>query len=216
MYGLTEAFRSTYLPPEEVDRRPDSIGKAIPNAEILVLREDGTECAPDEPGELVHRGALVGMGYWNDPAKTAERYKALPAGVGGREAGLVLPEIAVYSGDTVRRDAEGFLYFIGRRDEMIKTSGYRVSPTEVEEVLYATQLVGECVAFGVDDPALGQAIQVIATAPDGSDRIDLDALRAECRQRMPAYMVPAAIEPRTGPLPRNPNGKLDRKVMSSR
>ncbi|MFO0296507.1 MAG: acyl-CoA ligase (AMP-forming), exosortase A system-associated [Pseudomonadota bacterium] len=215
MYGLTEAFRSTYLPPEEVDRRPDSIGKAIPNAEILVLREDGTECAPDEPGELVHRGALVGMGYWNDPAKTAERYKALPAGVGGREAGLVLPEIAVYSGDTVRRDAEAFLYFIGRRDEMIKTSGYRVSPTEVEEVLYATQLVGECVAFGVDDDRLGQAIQVIATAPDGSDRIDLDALLAECRQRMPAYMVPAGIEPRTGPLPRNPNGKLDRKALST-
>ncbi len=215
MYGLTEAFRSTYLPPEEVDRRPDSIGKAIPNAEILVLREDGTECAPDEPGELVHRGALVGMGYWNDPAKTAERYKALPAGVGGREAGLVLPEIAVYSGDTVRRDAEAFLYFIGRRDEMIKTSGYRVSPTEVEEVLYATQLVGECVAFGVDDDRLGQAIQVIATAPDGSDRIDLDALLAECRQRMPAYMVPAGIDARPGPLPRNPNGKLDRKALST-
>jgi acyl-CoA ligase (AMP-forming) (exosortase A-associated) len=215
MYGLTEAFRSTYLPPEEVDRRPDSIGKAIPNAEILVLREDGTECAPDEPGELVHRGALVGMGYWNDADKTAERYKPLPVGVGGREAGLMLPELAVYSGDTVRRDAEGFLYFIGRRDEMIKTSGYRVSPTEVEEVLYATKLVGECVAFGVDDPALGQAIQVIATAPDGSDCIDVDALLAACRQRMPAYMVPGSVEARRGPLPRNPNGKLDRKALAT-
>src|SRR6185312_7014610 len=127
MYGLTEAFRSTFLPPEEVDRRPDSIGKAIPNAEILVLRDDGTPCEPDEPGELVHRGALVGMGYWNDAAKTAERYKVLP----GREAGFVLPEIAVFSGDTVRRDRDGYLYFIGRRDEMIKTSGYRVSPTEI-------------------------------------------------------------------------------------
>jgi acyl-CoA synthetase (AMP-forming)/AMP-acid ligase II len=91
MYGLTEAFRSTYLPPEEVDRRPDSIGKAIPNAEILVLREDGSECAPDEPGELVHRGALVGQGYWNDAEKTAERYKLLPAGLGGREAGCSCP-----------------------------------------------------------------------------------------------------------------------------
>jgi acyl-CoA synthetase (AMP-forming)/AMP-acid ligase II len=90
MYGLTEAFRSTYLPPEEVDRRPDSIGKAIPNAEILVLREDGTECAPDEPGELVHRGALVGQGYWNDAEKTAERYKLLP-GIGGRQAGCSCP-----------------------------------------------------------------------------------------------------------------------------
>ncbi|HEX2013259.1 MAG TPA: acyl-CoA ligase (AMP-forming), exosortase A system-associated [Roseateles sp.] len=215
MYGLTEAFRSTYLPPEEVDRRPDSIGRAIPNAEILVLREDGSECAPDEPGELVHRGALVGQGYWNDAEKTAERYRPLPAGVGGREGGLQLPEYAVFSGDTVRRDAEGFLYFIGRRDEMIKTSGYRVSPTEVEEILYATQLVGECVAFGVDHASLGQAIQIIATAPAGASALDLAALQTECRKRMPAYMVPAGIEQQPGPLPRNPNGKIDRKLLST-
>jgi acyl-CoA ligase (AMP-forming) (exosortase A-associated) len=203
MYGLTEAFRSTYLPPDEVDRRPDSIGKAIPNAEILVLREDGSPCAANEPGELVHRGALVGMGYWNDHEKTAERYKPLPASTPGRGAGLVLPEIAVFSGDTVRRDEEGFLYFIGRRDEMMKTSGYRVSPTEVEEVLYATQLVGECVAFGVDHPALGQAIQAIATPPPGGS-LNTAELLAECRRRMPAYMVPAGIVVRQGPLPRNP------------
>lgn len=215
MYGLTEAFRSTYLPPEEVDRRPDSIGKAIPNAEILVLREDGSECAPDEPGELVHRGALVGQGYWGDPEKTAERYKPLPVGVGGREAGLQLPEIAVYSGDTVRRDAEGFLYFVGRRDEMMKTSGYRVSPTEVEEVLYASKLVGECVAFGVDHDSLGQAIQVIATPPEGTAGLDVPTLLAHCKQHMPAYMVPAGIEPMAGPLPRNPNGKIDRKLLST-
>ena len=221
MYGLTEAFRSTYLPPEEVDRRPDSIGKAIPNAEILVLRDDGTPCAADEPGELVHRGALVGLGYWNDPEKTAERYKPLPA-TAGREAGLVLPELAVFSGDTVRRDAEGFLYFIGRRDEMMKTSGYRVSPTEVEEIVYATRLVGECAAFGVDHPALGQAIAVVATPPAGaagnanSDAIlDAEALLAACRQRMPAYMVPAHIIAHPGPLPRNPNGKIDRKALAS-
>ncbi len=214
MYGLTEAFRSTFLPPDEVDRRPDSIGKAIPNAEILVLREDGTPCAPEEPGELVHRGALVGMGYWNDPEKTAERYKPLPARTPGREPGLVIPELAVYSGDTVRMDAEGFLYFIGRRDEMMKTSGYRVSPTEVEEVLYATRLVGECVAFGVDHDVLGQAIQVVATPPDGAG-LDVEALLAECRKRMPAYMVPHGIDVRTGPLPRNPNGKIDRKTLST-
>ncbi|MBA4175636.1 MAG: acyl-CoA ligase (AMP-forming), exosortase A system-associated [Leptothrix sp. (in: Bacteria)] len=215
MYGLTEAFRSTYLPPEEVDRRPDSIGKAIPNAEILVLREDGTECDADEPGELVHRGALVGQGYWGDAEKTAERYRPLPAGVGGREAGLQIPELAVFSGDTVRRDAEGFLYFIGRRDEMMKTSGYRVSPTEVEEVLYASKLVGECVAFGTEHATLGQAIQVIATAPDGSTGVDLPALQAHCRRHMPAYMLPAGIEPMAGPLPRNPNGKIDRKLLST-
>ena len=215
MYGLTEAFRSTYLPPAEVDRRPDSIGRAIPNAEILVLREDGSECAADEPGELVHRGALVGMGYWGDAEKTAERYKPLPSGVGGREAGLPLPEIAVFSGDTVRRDAEGFLYFIGRRDEMIKTSGYRVSPTEVEEIVYATRRVGECVAFGVDHPVLGQAIRLIATAADGSDAVDAEALLADCRRKMPVYMVPAGVDAMAGPLPRNPNGKIDRKLLAT-
>ena len=215
MYGLTEAFRSTYLPPEEVDRRPDSIGKAIPNAEILVLREDGSECAPDEPGELVHRGALVGQGYWNDAEKTAERYRLLPLGVGGREAGLQLPEYAVFSGDTVRRDAEGFLYFIGRRDEMMKTSGYRVSPTEVEEVLYATRLVGECAAFGVDHAVLGQAIQVIATAPAGAEQVDVPALLAQCKLHMPAYMVPHGVHSVAGPLPRNPNGKIDRKLLAT-
>jgi acyl-CoA ligase (AMP-forming) (exosortase A-associated) len=213
MYGLTEAFRSTYLPPEEVDRRPDSIGKAIPNAEILVMRDDGTECGPDEPGELVHRGALVGQGYWNDAERTAERYKPLPAGLGGRVSGLQLPEYAVFSGDTVRRDADGYLYFIGRRDEMIKTSGYRVSPTEVEEILYATKLVGECVAFGVEHAQLGQAIQVIATPPAGVEALSLDALLAACRSRMPAYMVPSGFEAVTGPLPRNPNGKIDRKSL---
>jgi acyl-CoA ligase (AMP-forming) (exosortase A-associated) len=213
MYGLTEAFRSTYLPPSEVDRRPDSIGKAIPNAEILVLHEDGTPCGPNEPGELVHRGALVGMGYWNDPEKTAERYKPLPPGVAGREAGLVLPEMAVFSGDTVRMDEEGFLYFVGRQDEMIKTSGYRVSPTEVEEALYATRQVGEVAAFGSSHATLGQVIVVIVTPPpDGS--VDVDVLLAQCRKDLPAYMVPANVEVQPGPLPRNPNGKINRKVLA--
>jgi acyl-CoA ligase (AMP-forming) (exosortase A-associated) len=208
MYGLTEAFRSTFLPPEEVDRRPDSIGKAIPNAEILVLREDGTECAADEPGELVHRGALVAMGYWNDAERTAERYRHLP----NREGGLELPETAVFSGDIVRKDAEGFLYFIGRRDDMIKTSGYRVSPTEIEEVLYDTQLVGEVAAFGVPHPTLGQSIVVVVT-PKGEGNVDTAVLLAACRDRLPAYMVPGRIDCRSGPLPRNPNGKIDRKQL---
>ena len=127
----------------------------------------------------------------------------------------MLPEYAVFSGDTVRRDAEGFLYFIGRRDEMMKTSGYRVSPTEVEEILYSTKRVGECVAFGVDHPSLGQAIQIIATAPDGSADLDVAGLLAECRSRMPAFMVPAGGEPMAGPLPRNPNGKIDRKLLAT-
>jgi len=209
MYGLTESFRSTYLPPSELDRRPDSIGKAIPNAEVLVVREDGTRCAPGEPGELVHRGALVSLGYWNDPEKTAERFKPVP----GQPQGLVMPEIAVWSGDTVRLDEEGFLYFISRRDEMIKTSGYRVSPTEVEEVIYATGLVGEAAAIGIPHPVLGQAIVVVATARDGV-RLDTEVLLAQCRQQLPAFMVPARVTAREGSLPRNPNGKIDRKLMA--
>jgi acyl-CoA ligase (AMP-forming) (exosortase A-associated) len=216
MYGLTEAFRATYLPPEEVERRPDSIGKAIPNAEVLVLREDGSECAPDEPGELVQRGALVGLGYWNDPEKTAERYKPLLPAIVGRAPELSLPEIAVFSGDTVRRDQDGFLYFIGRRDEMIKTSGYRVSPTEIEEILYATGLVGECAAFGLPHETLGQYVAVMLTpAPNApQDKKKLIAqITGECRRRMPMYMIPALIEVCAGFLPRNPNGKIDRKSL---
>lgn len=208
MYGLTEAFRSTYLPPEEVDRRPDSMGKAIPNAEILVVRPDGSRCDPDEPGELVHRGALVSLGYWNDPQKTAERFKPVP----GQDPGLVLTEIAVWSGDTVRKDAEGFLYFIGRRDEMIKTSGYRVSPTEIEEVLYGTGLVGDAVAVGVKHATLGQAVVVVASPLEGRTG-DSEALLLQCRQRLPTFMVPLHVEWRES-LPRNPNGKFDRPRLA--
>jgi acyl-CoA ligase (AMP-forming) (exosortase A-associated) len=209
MYGLTEAFRSTYLDPSELDRRPDSIGKAIPNAEILVVRPNGEVCAPNEPGELVHRGALVALGYWNDPEKTAERFKPAP----GQLSGLVIPELAVWSGDTVRRDEDGFLYFVSRRDEMIKTSGYRVSPTEVEEAIYATGLVGEVVAFGAAHPVLGEAIVVIATPPS-SGALDTDAVIREMKAKVPPYMVPHKIVERAN-LPRNPNGKMDRKQLST-
>jgi acyl-CoA ligase (AMP-forming) (exosortase A-associated) len=208
MYGLTEAFRSTYLPPEELDRRPDSIGKAIPNAEILVVRPDGTPCAPNEPGELVHRGALVALGYWNDPAKTAERYKPVP----GQDPALVLTELAVWSGDTVRVDEEGFIYFIGRRDEMIKTSGYRVSPTEIEEVLLGTGLVSEAVALGVPHKTLGHAIAVLVTATPGTAPDSAKLLDA-CRAQLPLFMVPHHVEWREF-LPRNPNGKFDRSRLA--
>ncbi|MEO8134301.1 MAG: acyl-CoA ligase (AMP-forming), exosortase A system-associated [Betaproteobacteria bacterium] len=209
MYGLTESFRSTFLPPAEIDRRPDSIGKAIPNAEVLVVREDGTLCAPGEPGELVHRGALVSLGYWNDGEKTAERFKPVPS----QHSGLTMREMAVWSGDTVRTDEEGYIYFISRRDEMIKTSGYRVSPTEVEEIVYATGMVAETAALGIPHPTLGQAIVVVATAREGND-LDVARLLAECRLRLPAFMVPALIKERSGTLPRNPNGKIDRKLMA--
>jgi acyl-CoA ligase (AMP-forming) (exosortase A-associated) len=210
MYGLTEAFRATYLPPEEVDRRPDSIGKAIPNSEILVLRPDGTPCGPEEHGELVQRGALVAQGYWNDPEKTAERFRPLPK----RNPGLVLPEVAVFSGDTVRRDADGFLYFIGRVDEMIKSSGYRISPSEVEEVLYASLLIGECAVFGIPHETLGEVVIAVVTQREDAV-LEVSQLQARCREMLPAYMAPAKIELREAPLPRNSNGKIDRKSIAA-
>lgn len=208
MYGLTEAFRSTYLPPEELDRRPGSMGKAIPNAEILVLREDGSECAANEPGELVHRGALVAQGYWNAPEKTAERFKPLPHAWPGCH-----PEIAVFSGDTVRRDEDGFLYFIGRKDDMLKTSGYRVSPTEVEEVIYGHPEVAEVAAIGVAHPQLGQAI-VLVIKPTAAAMFHEDAVLKHCKARLPGFMQPSKLVLREV-LPRNPNGKIDRKALAS-
>jgi len=179
-----------------------------------VLRPDGTPCAPDEPGELVQRGALVGMGYWNDPEKTRERYKPLPVGVAAREAGMVIPELAVFSGDQVRQDDAGFLYFIGRRDDMIKTSGYRVSPTEIEEVLFGIAGIGDAAALGVAHPVLGHAIVVVVTARPGAS-LDEPSVAAACREHLPTYMLPARIEIRAGSLPRNPNGKIDRNALAA-
>lgn len=207
MYGLTEAFRSTYLDPREVDRRPDSIGKAIPDAEILVVREDGGLCHPGEPGELVHRGPLVALGYWNDAARTTERFRPPP----NRPVELCTPELAVWSGDVVVRDEEGFLYFVGRRDDMIKTSGYRVSPQEIEEVTYETGLVRDAVALGVEDGALGHRIVLVVT-PCEPAGFDAGAVTARLRQELPVYMVPAEVVVRSV-LPRSPNGKFDRSLL---
>lgn len=206
MYGLTEAFRSTYLPPDQVDVRPESMGKAIPNAEILVVREDGSECAPGEPGELVHRGALVAMGYWNDPEKTAERFRPCPVQL----SEIPLTEIAVWSGDQVKKDEEGYLYFISRKDEMIKTSGYRVSPTEVEEVIYGSKLVSEAAALGIPHPALGEAILLLVTGVGSETE---ETILQQCRKALPNFMVPQAVVIRES-LPRNQNGKIDRKSLA--
>lgn len=206
MYGLTEAFRSTYLDPEEVDRRPDSIGKAIPGAEILVVRADGSPCDPGEEGELVHRGPHVALGYWNDPVRTAERFRPVP----GRDEPWRTPELAVWSGDTVVADHEGYLYFVGRTDDMIKTSGYRVSPTEIEEVAYASTHVRDAVALGVEDATLGQRV-ILVVAPKGDD-FDAPALLEEMKSRLPLYMVPSSVVVRDA-LPRSPNGKFDRALL---
>ncbi|MDC6167148.1 acyl-CoA ligase (AMP-forming), exosortase A system-associated [Paucibacter sp. XJ19-41] len=207
MYGLTEAFRSTYLDPSELDRRPESIGKAIPNARILVLRPDGTECGPDEVGELVHLGAHVAQGYWKRQDLTEHRFRPFhdPAAPGLR------PRTAVWSGDLVRRDAEGFLYFVERGDSMIKTSGYRVSPTEIEEVVLASEGVLEAVAVGEAHPELGQQIVVYVVGQEGCK---LPTVLEHCRRKLPQYMVPARFIAMKS-LPLNGNGKYDRNLLAA-
>lgn len=198
MYGLTEAFRSTYLDPKLVDAHPDAIGKAIPFAEVLVVGPDG---APAEQGELVHAGPLVAQGYWQDPERTAQRFRPAPsyAESGG---------MAVWSGDTVRLGADGLLRFVGRDDEMIKSAGNRISPTEIEEAVLSGGETGEAAAFGVADERLGQAIVVIARG-DGSAE---QALRDRLRRELPSFMQPARYDWRME-LPRNANGKLDRTAL---
>lgn len=209
MYGLTEAFRSTYLPPEQAALRPDSIGRAIPNQEVFIVRDDLSRCGPREVGEIVHRGSTVALGYWRDPQRTAERFRPCPSVGGG---GVPLSEICVFSGDYGWADEEGFLYFTGRRDDMIKSSGYRISPVEVEGIVHATGLVSEVAAIGMPDARLGSSVWLIAAclgdAPPG-----VDALMRACRRSMPPYMVPARIDIRRHPLPRNANGKIDRAAL---
>ena len=209
MYGLTEAFRSTYLDPGQVDVRPTSIGKAIPNAEILVVDDQGRPCGPNEVGELVHRGAHVALGYWNDPILTAQRFKRNPL----QPAAVPGDEWAVFSGDLVRRDEEGFLYYVGRKDHMIKTSGFRVSPTEVEEYFYNTGLVQDAVAFGVPDPMLGERIKVTLSLRPNVEMTGADLLAAVSRS-MPSYMVPKEVQVLES-LPRTSSGKLDRPLVCS-
>ena len=208
MYGLTEAFRSTYLEPSKLDERPGSIGKAVPNQEVLVLRPDGSQCAPDEPGELVHRGSFVALGYWNDPERTRARFRPWPTG----NSGLV-EEYAVWSGDTVRKDADGYLYFIGRTDSAIKTSGHRVSATEIEDVIAEVKGVVEVVAVGLPDELLGQRIAVGVVSNASNANEIAEAVRHHARMQLPAYMVPAQISVLAA-IPRNGNGKPDRAALA--
>jgi amino acid adenylation domain-containing protein len=206
MYGLTEAFRSTYLPPAEADRRPDSIGRAIPGAEIMVVREDGTPCDADEVGELVHRGPTVGLGYWNDPDTTARVYRPNPL----RPTGAPDTERVVYSGDLVRRDADGFLYHVGRRDKMIKSLGFRVSPDEVASIVFASGQVAEVVITSEPSEARGEAIVAhVVLAANGT----LDRLKVFCGTEMPRYMQPGRIEVHAA-LPRTSSGKHDPKALA--
>ncbi len=200
MYGLTEAFRSTYLDPAEVTAYPTSMGRQIPFAEVMAVRPDGSEAAPGEPGELVHAGPLVAQGYWQDAERTAARFR--PAPPWSRLGGM-----AAWSGDTVRRDSEGRFFFVGRDDEMIKTMGQRVSPFEVEAAALASGAADEAVAWGVPDDAAGALIR-LAVSGAGDDA----ALLAHLRRELPSYMVPGMID-RRQTLPRNANGKLDRVAV---
>jgi acyl-CoA synthetase (AMP-forming)/AMP-acid ligase II len=202
MYGLTEAFRSTYLDPALVDSHPTSMGKAIPFGEILVVGDDGRIAAPGEEGELVHCGPLVAQGYWRDPVRTAERFRPAPeqSEYGGT---------AVWSGDRVVRDAEGLLYFVGRRDAMIKSAGNRISPQEIEEAALATGLVAEAAAVGVKDERLGQAVLLVVRG--GGDE---EVLRTALRRDLPNFMQPREIR-WVDTMPLNPNGKIDRAALQA-
>ena len=210
MYGLTEAFRSTYLPPEELDRRPTSMGKAIPDNEILVLNEKGERCRPGEIGELVHRGSTVSMGYWGNPEATDRVLRPNP---------LLPPELGdcervCYSGDLVKTDDDGFLYYVGRRDTMIKSSGYRISPTEVEEILFQTGQIRQAAAIGIPDEVLGQVVKVFMVAKNGAE-LDCDSIQAYCMEKMPRHMVPKHFEV-MAELPKTSSGKVDYPALRRR
>jgi acyl-CoA synthetase (AMP-forming)/AMP-acid ligase II len=210
MYGLTEAFRSTYLPPGELDRRPNSIGKAVPDTEILVINSDGKRCAPGEVGELVHCGPTVAAGYWGKPEFTAQVFRPHPWMPPGRPQA----ETVCYSGDLVKSDDEGFLYYVGRRDRMIKSSGFRVSPTEVEEVLLQIGSVLEAAVIGVPDDLTGQHIKAFVVSRD-SDSPNGQAIIRHCSDKLPRHMVPMEIE-FLEELPKTPSGKVDYSVFHSR
>jgi acyl-CoA synthetase (AMP-forming)/AMP-acid ligase II len=206
MYGLTEAFRSTYLPPADLDRKPGSCGKAIPGAEILAVKDDGSACEPGETGELVHRGPHVALGYWGQPETTQQRFRPPPAWSNPAPS-----EVAVWSGDLVRLDEEGYCYYVGRRDTLIKTSGYRVSPTEIEEVALASGVVAQAVALGVPAPPVGQDI-VLVVAVRRRPEAGLDDLRQHLRRHLPSYMQPRRIV-ELDAMPINAHGKIDREAL---
>lgn len=205
MYGLTEAFRSTFLPPEEVDRRPSSIGKAIPECEVFPVTADGRRARPGEPGILVHRGPTVSLGYWNRPEDTARVLRPNPLIPAEKGA-----DIVCWSGDLVVEDEEGFLTFVARDDSMIKSSGYRISPSEVEEVLMANGGLREVAVIGLRDEWIGQKVHAVAVPDTGA--VDTSAILRHAADKLPAYMVPQSIE-LVSALPTSPNGKIDYKRL---
>ncbi|RCK72837.1 MAG: Long-chain-fatty-acid--CoA ligase [Ignavibacteriae bacterium] len=204
MYGLTEAFRSTYLDPSKIDLKPNSIGKAIPNVEIMVLNEKGEICKPGEVGELVHRGACVSLGYWRDEKSTEERFKTISI---PRYDGNYLEKV-VFSGDSVKYDEDGDLYYIGRKDQMFKISGFRISPEEVEEYIFQSNQVSHAVVFTVPSEGVEDII-VAAVMPKSHQGFIENELLAYCKEVMPPYMVPGKIWV-VNQIPQTTTGKPDR------
>ncbi|MET0251545.1 MAG: AMP-binding protein [Novosphingobium sp.] len=202
MYGLTEAFRSTYLDPDRFAAKMGSIGRAIPGAEVFVIKHGVGIAGPGEHGELVHRGPLVSQGYWNRPKATAEKIRPCP-----ELKHLIGDEPVVYSGDIVWADEDGDLWFVGRNDALIKASGFRISPEEVEDLVHVSGLVTDAIAFGVADDLLGQCVHIAVTLRPGATG---GQLLAHCRKAMPAYMVPRHIHEWPAPMPRTASGKLAR------
>jgi len=192
MHGLTEAFRSTYLDPSQIKIRPDSIGKAIPDVELYVINENGQECAAREVGELIHRGSYIYRGFWNAPKETAERFKSVQilkdiVNLDGQLA----DEIVVASGDYVYRDEEGYFYFVDRRDDMIKTSGFRVSPFEIESVVEKhLPQIRQCAVFGLDNPQIEEEIVMVYSA---ASEISEKEITFELKRHLASYMVPSRI-----------------------
>jgi len=207
MYGLTEAFRSTYLPPERFAAKKGSIGQAIPNAQVFVVRHGVGIAQPGEQGELVHSGPLVSMGYWEQPEITAAKIRPCP-----ELADVIGDAPVVWSGDLVRVDEDGDLWFVSRMDEMIKTLGFRLSPTEVEDLISQSGLVTDVVAYGVEDPEIGEAVHTAVTLLPGSDEA---ALTSYCAKVMPHYMRPRHVHAWQGTMPRTASGKLDRPAIIS-
>jgi amino acid adenylation domain-containing protein len=203
MYGLTECKRVSYLPPEQLDERPGSVGRGMPNEEVYIVDDQGNRLPPGIVGELVVRGANVMKGYWNDPEETAKKLKPGP-----------LPgEFVLHTGDLFRADEEGYLYFVGRRDDIIKSRGEKVAPREVENVLCAHPQVAEAAVVGVPDALLGQAIVAYVSPRDGAQTTAQELLR-HCSQHLEDFMIPQRIFI-LNVLPKTANGKVDRKLLAA-
>ena len=201
MYGLTETKRTLYLPPEELERRPDSVGIAIPGTEVWLEDETGRRLAPGATGELVVRGRHVMRGYWGDAPATAERFRPGP----------IPGERLCYTGDLFRTDENGFYYFVARKDDIIKSRGEKVAPKEIENVLYRLEGVQQAAVIGVPDPVLGQAIKAFIVA-NGSGLTQTDVLR-HCRAHLEDFMVPRSVEFRDD-LPKTTSGKIRRGELT--